>query len=47
MDCFAALANDEEAFSLRQINPTGKSLKSLSSPLRKNISLNLSGKSAA
>jgi len=39
--------NDEETFSLRQINPTGKSLKSLSNPLRKNISLTPSGKSVA
>ena len=37
--------NDEETFSLRQINPTGKSLKSLSSPSRKNIPLTPSGKS--
>ena len=29
----------------RQINPTGKSLKTLSSPFRKNIPLNPSGKS--
>jgi hypothetical protein len=29
----------------RQNNPTGKSLKTLSSPCRKNISLNPSGKS--
>jgi hypothetical protein len=31
----------------RQIDPTGKSPKSLSSPFRKNIPLNPSGKSAA
>jgi hypothetical protein len=37
--------NDEWAFLLRQINPTGKSSKFLSSPSRKNIPLNLSGKS--
>jgi hypothetical protein len=37
--------NDEETFSLRQINPTGKSPKFLSSPSRENIPLNLSGKS--
>jgi hypothetical protein len=37
--------NDEETFSLRQINPTGKSVQSLSIPSRKNIPLNLSGKS--
>jgi hypothetical protein len=30
---------------VRQINPTGKSPKSLSSPSRKNKSLNPSGKS--
>jgi hypothetical protein len=33
------------ATRLRQNNPPGKSLKSLSSPPAKNISLNLSGKS--
>jgi hypothetical protein len=37
--------NDEESFSLRHINPTGKSLKSLSIPSRKNIPLAPSGKS--
>jgi hypothetical protein len=32
---------------LRQINPTGKSPRNLSSPSRKNISLNLKNKSSA
>jgi hypothetical protein len=32
---------------VRQNNPTGKSIKSLSSPSRKNIPLNPSGKSVA
>jgi hypothetical protein len=35
----------EYAHLLRQINSTGKSPKSLSSPSRKNIALALSGKS--
>jgi len=39
--------NGEKLLSLRQINMTGKSPKSLSSPSRKNIPFNLSGKSAA
>jgi hypothetical protein len=39
--------NDEESLLLRQNSSTGKSPKSLSSPSRKNIPLNLSGKSAA
>jgi hypothetical protein len=39
--------NDEESLLLRQNSSTGKSAKNLSSPSRKNIPLNLSGKSAA
>jgi hypothetical protein len=41
------VCNDDVAKSVRQINPTGKSLQSLSIPLRKNIPLAPSGKSAA
>jgi hypothetical protein len=49
MDCVASLAMTKLDLRVRQNNPTGKSLPDfrnpLSSPLRKNISLNPSGKS--
>jgi hypothetical protein len=40
-----ACANDKIVEPIQQIHPTGKSLKTLSSPSRKNIPLNPSGKS--
>jgi hypothetical protein len=47
--CFASLAMAKLNLRVRQNNPTGKSLPEfqnpLSSPSRKNISLNASGKS--
>jgi len=45
MDCFASLAMTKLHLCVRQSNPTGKSLKTLSIPSRKNIPLAPSGKS--